>query len=87
MGITKDNIGPVMAMLGLLSLIAIVFFLMFNVVPEDNRDLFNVGLMALISAVSTAFGYYLGGSHKGIPTPGGESPSQGDSGASTGIPG
>ena len=47
------------AMLGFLTVIG---FLAVQVVPETNRDFFNMGLVALIGLVTTAFGYYLGSS-------------------------
>ena len=59
--VNKDNVGPVMAVVGLISLVFVVFYLLAVDVPKDNKDLINIGLMAIVSAVSTAFGYYLGG--------------------------
>lgn len=47
------------AMTGFLGVLA---WLSVGTVPEGNRDFFNMGLVALIGFVSTAFGFYLGSS-------------------------
>lgn len=47
------------AMTGFLGVLA---WLAIGTVPEGNRDFFNMGLVALIGFVSTAFGFYLGSS-------------------------
>jgi hypothetical protein len=41
---------------------AVLAFLGFNKVPPENKDFFNMGLVALIGFVGTSFGYYLGSS-------------------------
>lgn len=48
-----------MAMIGFL---LVFVYLGFRAVPEANHDFFNTCLIALISCVSTTFGYYLGSS-------------------------
>lgn len=60
--ITKENIGPILALLAFVVLSLIVGVLAFVKIPAENKDLFNVGLMALIGVDATAFAYYLGSS-------------------------
>lgn len=58
----KNTVGAILAILALVALIAGAAALMFLPIPEGNRDLFNIALMAIVSCVSTAFGFFLGSS-------------------------
>ena len=64
--LTKENIGPIITVASILALIIVLILMMFVSIPAANKDLFNVGLMGIIAAVSTAFGFWLGGSNKAL---------------------
>jgi len=58
----KQKVGSFIAAVMVLALIAIVGALFFKEVPDGNRDLFNIGLMAIVSGVSAILGYLFGSS-------------------------
>ena len=55
-------IGGFLAVASLGGLLAVIGFLTVQTIPTDNRDFFNMALVALIGFVGTAFGYFLGSS-------------------------
>lgn len=55
-------VAAILSITALLSVIAAVGVLMFYNVPPDNKDLVNIGIMALVGYTGTAFGFYLGSS-------------------------
>lgn len=55
-----NRIGGALAIMAMACFMAAFFCLGWLEVPPANRDFLNTGLIALISFVSTAFGYYLG---------------------------
>jgi drug/metabolite transporter (DMT)-like permease len=58
----KNFVAGFLAAFAMIGFLAVIGFLVFRDIPEANRDFFNMALVALIGFVSTAFGYYLGGS-------------------------
>lgn len=56
----KNFIAGFLAALAMIGFLAVIGFLAFKNVPTANKDFFNTALIALISFVSTAFGYFLG---------------------------
>lgn len=58
----KNRVAAVLAILAMVGFLAIFAALSFLPVPAGNKDFFNMGFVALIGQVGTAFGYYLGSS-------------------------
>lgn len=58
----KNNIAAVLAIMAMTGFLSVIAFLGIGSVSPANKDFFNTALIALISCVSTAFGYYLGSS-------------------------
>ncbi len=58
----RNNIAAVLAIMAMTGFLSVIAFLGLGTVPTVNKDFFNTALIALISCVSTAFGYYLGSS-------------------------
>jgi len=58
----KNRIAAVLAMMAMAGFLLMFGVLAFLRVPPENKDFFNMGFIALIGFVSTAFGYYLGSS-------------------------
>jgi glycerol uptake facilitator-like aquaporin len=56
----KNNIAATLAIGALFGFLAVICFLCFGKVAPENKDFFNMSLVALIGLVGTAFGYYLG---------------------------
>lgn len=59
----KSRIAAALALSAVIGFLAVFFFLGFFEVKTANKDFFNMGFIALINFVSTAFGYYLGSSY------------------------
>jgi CDP-diglyceride synthetase len=64
----KNVVGAVLALLALAGLLAITGVFLFVKIPEDNQQLVNIALMAIVGNVGTAFGFFLGASI-GTPKP------------------
>jgi len=58
----KNLTQSFLAIIAMLGFLAVTAFLLLTPVPEGNRDLFNICLIALVGFVSTAIGYFLGSS-------------------------
>lgn len=58
----KNTVAAILAVCAILGFLAVFIFLGTAKVPQENRDFFNMALVALIGFCSTAFGYYLGSS-------------------------
>jgi len=58
----RNNIAAVLAIMAMTGFLSVIAFLGIGSVSPANKDFFNTALIALISCVSTAFGYYLGSS-------------------------
>ena len=58
----KNIVAATLAVTAMLGFLVIFAVLGFGKVPPENKDFFNMGFIALIGYVSTAFGYYLGSS-------------------------
>lgn len=58
----KNAVAATLAMLAMLGFLVMFAALGFMPVPAANKDFFNMGFIALIGFVGTAFGYYLGSS-------------------------
>jgi hypothetical protein len=60
----KNPVGAVLAILSLAGFMAMTMLLMFGqaIIPEANRDFFNMGYGAMISFATLAIGYYIGSS-------------------------
>lgn len=58
----KGFMAGFLAATAMLGFLAVFAFLALGTVPVENRDFFNMALVALIGLVGTAFGYYLGSS-------------------------
>lgn len=65
----KNVIGGVLALMALTGLLGVTAVLMFLPVPEDNQQLINIVLMAIVGNVGTAFGFFLGASVAGVRKP------------------
>ena len=61
---TKNPVGAALALLAMAGFMATTMLLMFGmaVIPEANRDFFNMGYGAMISFATLAIGYYIGSS-------------------------
>ncbi len=72
----KNVVGAVLALLALAGLLLFAAALLFLKIPEDNQQLVNIALMAIVGNVGTAFGFFLGASVSGTkaapapPSPG-----------------
>jgi drug/metabolite transporter (DMT)-like permease len=60
----KGIIPAILAIISTLGFLIIFGTLIFVDVSERNADYFNMGLIALIGFVGTAFGFYMGSSEK-----------------------
>jgi hypothetical protein len=58
----KNLIGAVLAMTALLGFLLVFAFLCLGKVAPENKDLFNIALMALAGWVGIGIGYFLGSS-------------------------
>jgi hypothetical protein len=58
----KNRIAAALAIMAMLTFMLVLAILGFGKVPPENKDFFNSCLIALISFVGTAYGYYLGSS-------------------------
>uniref|UniRef100_C6E6S1 Uncharacterized protein n=1 Tax=Geobacter sp. (strain M21) TaxID=443144 RepID=C6E6S1_GEOSM len=58
----KNRIAAVLAMMAMVGFLGMLGALCFMDVPATNKDFVNMGFIALIGFVGTAFGYYLGSS-------------------------
>lgn len=58
----KNAVAASLAILAMLGFLVMFAVLGFMPVPAANKDFFNMGFIALIGFVGTAFGYYLGSS-------------------------
>lgn len=65
----KNVVGAVLALLALAGLLLFAAALLFLKIPEDNQQLVNIALMAIVGNVGTAFGFFLGASVSGVRTP------------------
>ena len=65
----KNTVGAVLAALALLGLLGITGVLLFRGIPEDNQQLVNISLMAIVGLNGTAFGFFLGASLSGGTKP------------------
>lgn len=66
-------VAAILAFIALLGLMGATAALLYVNIPDNNKDLFNVALMAIVGNVGVAFGFFLGGvaAHKTneAPTP------------------
>jgi len=58
----KNRIAASLALMAMAGFLAMFGGLCFVQIPVQNKDFFNMGFIALIGFVGTAFGYYLGSS-------------------------
>lgn len=58
----KNTVAAILAVMAMVGFLTIFAILGFGKVPPENKDFFNMGFIALIGFVGTAFGYYLGSS-------------------------
>ncbi|MFZ2948215.1 MAG: hypothetical protein WA003_01905 [Desulfuromonadaceae bacterium] len=58
----KNAVAATLAITAMLGFLVMFSVLGFAPVPPENKDFFNMGFIALIGFVGTAFGYYLGSS-------------------------
>jgi hypothetical protein len=58
----KNGVAAFLAIVAMVGFLGIFYLLTFKVIPPENKDFFNMGFIALIGFVGTAFGYYLGSS-------------------------
>lgn len=58
----KNRIAAVLAIMAMVGFLLMFGAVCFIQVPPANKDFFNMGFIALIGFVGTAFGYYLGSS-------------------------
>ncbi len=58
----KNWIGGVLAIAAMLGFLSLAVLVAVRQIPVDNKDLFNMCLIAIIGLCTTAFGYYLGSS-------------------------
>ena len=58
----KRYMAGFLAAMAMIGFLGVFLFLAKGTIPDDNRDLFNTALIALISLLTTAFGFYLGSS-------------------------
>lgn len=64
MKIRRNFIAGTLAILAMLGFLAVIGFLAYEEIPAANENFFNTVLIALISFVSTAFGYFLGAAER-----------------------
>ncbi len=62
----NNRVGAVLAVMAMACFIVAFVCLGWMKVPTENKDFLNTALIALISFVSTAFGYYLGSSQGSV---------------------
>lgn len=65
----KETVAAVLAGASLLGLLGATALLVFGKIPPENKDLFNVALMAIVGNTGTAFGFFLGGVANHPPKP------------------
>jgi len=58
----KNSIAAFLAIMSMIGFLIMFALLGWAPVPPENKDFFNMGFIALIGFVGTAFGYYLGSS-------------------------
>jgi len=58
----KNIIQSFLAITSVIGFLVVMGFLFTTPVPTDNKDFFNICLIALVGFVGTAFGYFLGSS-------------------------
>ena len=59
----KMIVGSLLAFMAMAYFGFVIWRLTDHAIPVENKDFFNIALMALISAVSTGFGFFLGSSY------------------------
>ena len=57
---STNIVASILAILAMIGFLSVFGFLGLQTVPPENKDFFNIALIALIGFVGTAFGYYLG---------------------------
>jgi hypothetical protein len=64
MKMSQNPVGAILSILSLAGFMAMTMLLMFGqaVIPEANKDFFNMGYGAQISFATLAIGYYIGSS-------------------------
>ena len=58
----KNTTQSFLAVTAMVGFLAVMVLLLSAPIPEGNKDLFNICLIALVGFVGTAFGYFLGSS-------------------------
>ena len=58
----KNFVGGILACAALAWLLAVTGGLMFVTIPDENTQLLNISLMALVGIVGTVFGFFFGAS-------------------------
>lgn len=58
----RNRVAAVLALMAMVGFLLMFGALSFVQIPPANKDFFNMGFIALIGFVGTAFGYYLGSS-------------------------
>lgn len=54
--------AAVLAIMALVGFLGAFAFMLTNTIPEDNKDLVNIALMALVGFTGTGIGFFLGSS-------------------------
>ncbi len=58
----KGKMAGILSVMALLGFMGAFAFLLTNTIPEDNKDLVNIALMALVGFTGTGIGFFLGSS-------------------------